>query len=85
MTKKEPPKKPAKKEEPTRLRTLLEGLGILAGSIVGGLAILAVIGLIPGHQESPPLQPVLMIVSLTMMVGTVWGAWLVIKALLGWK
>ena len=85
MTKKEPPKKPAKKDEPTRLHTLLEGLGILVGAIVGGLAILGVIGLIPGHQEWAPLQPVLMVVSLAMMVGIMWGGWLVIKALFGWK
>ena len=85
MTKKEPPKKATKKEEPTRLHTLLEGLGILVGAIVGGLAILGVIGLIPGHQEYRPLQPVLMVVSLAMLVGIVWGGWLVIKALFGWK
>ena len=85
MSKKEPPKRSANKAEPTRLRTLLEGLGLLAGSIIGGLAVLGVIGLIPGHQQSPPLQPVLMAVSLAMMGGTVWGAWLVIKSLLGWK
>ena len=71
MTKKEPPKKATKKEEPTRLHTLLEGLGILVGAIVGGLAILGVIGLIPGHQEYRPLQPVLMVVSLAMLVGIV--------------
>ena len=85
MTKKEAPKKAAKNDEPTRLRSLLEGLGILAGSLVGGLAILGVIGLIPGHQQSAPLQPVLLVVSLAMMTGIVWGGWLVIKALWGWS
>jgi hypothetical protein len=82
MTEKETPPKEAR---PVRLRTLLEGLGILAGSLFGGLAILAVIGLIPGHQEIRVLQPVLMFVSLAMMLGTLWGVWVVVKAVLGLK
>jgi hypothetical protein len=85
MTKREAPKKAAKKDEPTRLRSFLEGLAILGGAIVGGLAVLGIIGLIPDHQEYPPLQPVLMVVSLAMIVGVLWGGWLVIKALWGWS
>jgi hypothetical protein len=76
-------KKKTKKEEtqPTRLRTLLEGLAMAAGSIVVGISLLALIGLIPGHQESRTLQPVLWVVSLGMMLGAVWGLWMVAKAL----
>jgi hypothetical protein len=79
-------KKPKEKQtQPTRLRMLAEGAAMLVGSVDIGVGILALIGLIPGHQESRTLQPVLWVVSLAMMGGTVWGAWLIVKAILGLK
>lgn len=80
-------KKKAKDEptQPTRLRMLLEGLATTAGSVVVGVMLLFLIGLVPGHQESRTLQPVLWGVSLAMILGTVWGVWLIIKAALGLK
>ena len=39
-----------KEKHPSRLQTLLHGLGILVGAVVVGVSLLAVIGLIPGHQ-----------------------------------
>ena len=81
MTEKEKPKE----TPPTRLHTLLRGGAILAGSIAGGVLLLALIGWIPGHQESLILQPVLWIVSLAAMAGTLWGIWLIIKAVLGFR
>ena len=75
-----------KEKQPTRLRTLLEGVTTAGGSVVVGVSLLALIGwLFPGHQESRTLQPVLWVVSLAMMAGTVWGVWLIIKAILGFK
>jgi len=72
--------------QPTRLRTLLEGAAILGGSVVVGVSLLALIGwLFPGHQESHTLQPVLWVVSLAMILGTLWGLWMILKAILGFK
>jgi len=69
-----------------RLRMLLEGLATAGGSAGGGVLLLALIGwMFPAHQESQALQPVLWVVSLAMILGTVWGVWLIIKAILGWK
>jgi len=77
------------KKEPTlhpRLRMLLEGLATTAGSAGGGVLLLALIGwMFPAHQESQTLQPVLWVVSLAMILGTVWGVCMMIKAALGMK
>ncbi len=80
-------KKATQKEtHPTRLRMLGEGAALLAGSVVLGFVLLALIGwLFPGHQHWPPLQPVLWVVSLAMMGGALWGAWMIVKAILGFK
>jgi len=81
---KEKPKKEGPR--PKRLRTLLEGLAIAGGSVVVGVSLLALIGwLFPGHQESRTLQPVLWVVSLAMILGTLWGLWMILKAILGFK
>ena len=75
-----------KPTQPTRLRTLLEGAATAGGSVVVGVSLLALIGwLFPGHQESQTLQPVLWVVSLAMILGTVWGVWMILKAILGFK
>ncbi len=75
-----------KPTEPTRLRMLLEGLATAGGSVVVGVSLLALIGWVfPGHQESRTLEPVLWVVSLAMILGTVRGLWMIVKAILGAK
>ena len=73
-----------KETEPTRVQTLLKGLGTLVAAVVGGVLLLALIGLVPGHQQSPLLGKVIAIVSLVMFLAATMGAWLVIKECLGW-
>ena len=74
-----------KETQPTRLRTLRDGAALLAGSVVVGLVLLKLISFVPGHQESLAMQPILWGVSLAMMGGALWGAWMIVKSILGFK
>lgn len=72
-----------KEKPPSRVRTLLQGLGILVAAVVVGVSLLAVIGLLPGHQESRVLGALIAVISLATMFGMAYGVWLITKALLG--
>ncbi len=73
-----------KETEPPRAHTMLKGLGTFVAAVGGGVLLLALIGLVPGHQESPLLGKVIAVVSLAMFISAATGAWLVIKECLGW-
>jgi hypothetical protein len=52
---------------------------MFVSATVGGVLVLALIGLVPGHQDSPLLGKVIAVVSLAMYGSAGMGAWLVIK------
>jgi len=72
-----------KDKHPSRLHILLQGLGILVAAVVVGVSLLALIGLLPGHQENRVLVTAISVISLATMAGIVYGVWLITKALLG--
>ncbi|OHB79482.1 MAG: hypothetical protein A2V98_02360 [Planctomycetes bacterium RBG_16_64_12] len=73
-----------KQTQPTRLHTLLRGLGTLAAAVGIGVSLLAVIGfLFPHHHDSRVLNLVISVISLAMFGWAAAGIWLIIKAVLG--
>jgi hypothetical protein len=73
-----------KETESARAHTLLKGLGTFAAATVAGILLLALIGLVPGHQESPLLGKVIAVISLAMFGSAAMGAWLLLKECIGW-
>jgi len=74
-----------KETEPTRVHTMLKGLGTLVAAVVAGVLLLALIGLVPGHQQSRLLGMIIAVVSLGMFLSAAMGVWLILKECIGWS